>query len=246
MEEEQQFRRVSGEASYHAHSFSSNQPSREASYRAPSFSSNQQPTPPLRIQTSTGSVPRLAHGSQTNLSITPLSLRPRTDTTRSADTVSPTSRSSLDMGFRIRSRDPPDPASRAASIRAARLAFTEKEAAKARKAEEEELKAANRQIRKREKREDGHRRKSSVKEEDGARFNAINEKTLAVPGREHSDLTPVPSHQIPPPEPVDGPGPVRANTQSSAKHVAKGRWVGFWIWLRTRVFKLGKKVGTAT
>jgi hypothetical protein len=95
--------------------------------------------------------------SQLNLAGTPSSYhRLRADTLSPVGTTSPTSRSSFDMAFRPRRRSSADPASRAASIRAAREAFSEREAAKAEKAAREERK----QLRKRERREAEQRAKA--------------------------------------------------------------------------------------
>ncbi|KZF21969.1 hypothetical protein L228DRAFT_268475 [Xylona heveae TC161] len=202
--------------------------------------------PPLRVQTSMNSVPRIGHGSQTSLLNSPYSIRARTDTLRSVDTASPSTRSSLDRGFRIRTREPLDPASRAASIRAARQAFSEKEEAKARKAEEDEYKAACREHRKREKQEEGERRKSESREFRARRTSSsLNEKIDSLPGREFAGLTPVQSRDIPPPTPnvyVDAAGPA---SNITTKRAIKSKWMGFWTWLRTRVFKIGRKVSHA-
>ncbi|KAI9810593.1 MAG: hypothetical protein M1827_006155 [Pycnora praestabilis] len=203
--------------------------------------SSRNTTAPLRIQTNTSST-RLVYGSQTNLAGTPLSNRMRTDAESLADTVSPISRSSLDKTPRIRSTSNLDPTTRAASIAAARQAFSEKELAKAKKAEKEELRQADRQR----KREEGGRRKSETKVR--SRSNTLNEKIEPLEGREYSNLTPVPTQSRPLPvvEVGEPPRPTRTNTNLTAKSVAKSRWIGFLTWLKTKIFNLGRKVATTT
>ncbi len=116
-------------------------------------------SPPVlhHLDTASGSMTQYATESQSNLAGTPSSYhRLRADTLSPVGTTSPTSRSSFDMAFRPRRRSSVDPASRAASIRAAREAFSEREAAKAEKAAREERK----QLRKRERREAEQRAKA--------------------------------------------------------------------------------------
>ncbi len=218
------------------------QTARETPRHTPVTSISHQAPPSLRIQTNTSST-RLLHGSQTNLSSTPSSMRPRVEGMSATDTVSPISRSSMDTGFRKRSRSNTDPAARAATIQAARQAFTEKESAKARKAQQEELRALERQR----KREGGGRKRSDAP----ARINVLsydlNEKSEPVAGREYMNLTPVPSHAAPirVSDVTDTPAArVRSNTNANTttKGAAKSRWIGFLTWLRTKIFRLGKKV----
>ncbi|KAK2744019.1 hypothetical protein FQN57_004472 [Myotisia sp. PD_48] len=70
------------------------------------------------------------------------------------DAISHIPRSSLEFPFRSKSRSSTtDPAARAAAVQAARQAFEEKEAAKLRKLEEQTLKAQDKELRRRERRE---------------------------------------------------------------------------------------------
>ncbi|KAI9719380.1 MAG: hypothetical protein M1812_003451 [Candelaria pacifica] len=216
------------------------QAGRETPRHTPNTSVSHQAPPSLRIQTNTSST-RLLHGSQTNLSSTPSSMRPRVEAMSATDTVSPVSRSSMDTGFRKRSRSNTDPAARAASIQAARQAFTERESAKARKAQQEELKATERQR----KREGGGRKRSDVPPRIHVVNDDLNEKSAPMAGREYAHLTPVPSHAIPirVSDVTDSPVmPVRSGTNVTTKGAAKSRWIGFLTWLRTKIFRLGKKV----
>ncbi|KAI9754985.1 MAG: hypothetical protein M4579_004459 [Chaenotheca gracillima] len=197
------------------------------------------PVPPLRIHTDLSSS-RLPYGSQSNLAGTPSSHRFVGETMTSPDAATPKSRSSLEQAFRIRSKEPLDPASRAASIRAARQAFTEKEELKAQKAEEEALKAANREHRKREKREAHPRRHSLVQDRSKRNSNATSEKAVGVLGREYSSMAPAPISPTRDPEP--GRPPRRSGTAQTTKGAAKGSWVEFMVWLKTRILKLGRKM----
>ncbi|KAI9806574.1 MAG: hypothetical protein M1833_003761 [Piccolia ochrophora] len=219
---------------------------REASYRpSASYSPSQGQPPPLRIHTNNSST-RLVSGSQTNLASTPMSFRARGETISPIETGSPISRSSMDRAFKMRSRDNSTPASRAASIRAARQAFEEKEAAKDQKAEEEERKAAERASRKREKREEADRKRAASearrREKGGPKpsttrkkASATDEKPEQLAGTAYANLQPADNV-----EPVVGQGPKRTNTATTAS--AQSTWVGFMIWLKTRFLKLGRKM----
>ncbi len=209
---------------------------RDASYRAASVTSPHPTLPPLRIHT--GSSTRLAGGSQSNLAGTPSSMRPRADTMSPVETMSPISRSSIEVAFRLRSRVETDPASRAASIHAARQAFSEKEATKAKKAEKEELRALERENRKREKREDSQRRKGDGKDRARAKSSTLSEKQAPVSSMGYSDMPPA-SNLTNAAASMGGDTGARNPSVSSA---ARSRWVLFLTWLRTKIFKLGKKV----
>ena len=162
------------------------------------------------------------------------------------DTMSPISRSSIEMAFRLRSRAETDPVARAASIQAARQAFSEKEAAKAKKAEKEELRALERENRKREKREESQRRKGQGKERSGLKSSSSNEKQSTVQSTLYSDVPPA-SNLANAAASMGGHGRVRrSNTNPSVTSTAKGRWLQFLTWLRTKIFKLGKKVSPTT
>lgn len=151
------------------------------------------------------------------------------ETTSTLDTASPVSRSSLDFVFRSRTRNSMEPVSRAATVQAARQAFEEKEAEKARRLQRQQMKAEEREARRREKQ---HSRKSSKDE----------------PPQPQSKPKPVDStlsEKAGVPDAADhGPSPPRpSRTRSRAlKSQSKNTWVLFMTWLRTRVFKLRRKI----
>ncbi|KAI9842065.1 MAG: hypothetical protein M1837_007490 [Sclerophora amabilis] len=195
---------------------------------------------PLRIQTDLSSS-RLVHGSQTNLAQPPSSLRLGADTMSASEPSPPVSRSSLEQALRIRNREPLDPSSRAASIRAARLAFTEKEDIKAEKAVQLELKAADREHRRRERREAAQRRRSEAKEQRVLSRSATNEMVEVLAGREYSSMKPaqprLDSGMDSGPEQSQ-----RMNPPSKSQSSAQSTWVSFIVWLKTRLLKLGRKM----
>lgn len=212
--------------------------------RSGSVSSTPGASAPLRIHTS-GSSTRLGSYSQTSLPITSPPTHTR-DTLKSIDTTtSPSSRTSFDkaFGFIRGGRDSPvDPASRAASIRAARQAYQEKEAAKERKAEKEAMKQADRDNRKKSKQEERHRRKSDVKEKRSR--SVSNEKMMTpVAGREYSNYTPAHSRSLPARvATVDLNKEMRTAPQVTTRRAAKSRWLAFVTWFRTRLLRFGKRL----
>ncbi|OCL08164.1 hypothetical protein AOQ84DRAFT_364364 [Glonium stellatum] len=212
--------------------------------RSGSISSTPGASAPLRIHTS-GSSTRLGSYSQTSLPITSPPTHAR-DTLKSVDTTtSPSSRTSFDkaFGFIRGGRDSPvDPASRAASIRAARQAYQEKEAAKERKAEKEAMKQADRDIRKKTKQDERLRRKSDAQEKRSR--SVSNEKmTTPIPGREYSNYTPAHSRSLPARvATVDPNKEMRTTPQVTTRRAAKSRWLAFVTWFRTRLLRFGKKL----
>lgn len=177
-------------------------------------------SPRLSLQTQEDPFIRLHGTSQTNLTGRP-SLGYSRDTGSMLDTASPISRSSLDFSFRTKTRTSMDPLSRAATVQAARQAFEEKEAAKARKLEEQQLKAEARQMRRKEKqpwraspRQDEYREHAWPKD-------APEVHGVPAPSRPASQAEPAPATWKPQP---------------------KNRWMHFLTWLRTRVFKIRRRV----
>jgi hypothetical protein len=135
----------------------------------------------------------------------------------------------------MRGRTNTDPASRAASIQAARQAFEEKEAAKTRKAEKQQLKALDREARKKEKLE-WRRSVGSADTREKSRHDASpgRDKTDSIRGIDYGTL---PKETKPEPdEPVRKPG------KPHGPKDAKSTWMLFLTWLRTRIFKLRRKV----
>ncbi|RAL07543.1 uncharacterized protein BO97DRAFT_438318 [Aspergillus homomorphus CBS 101889] len=130
------------------------------------------------------------------------------------DTTSPVSRSSLDFVFRSKTRSSMDPIARAATVQAARQAFEEKEAAKTWRFEAQQLKAERKQNRQKER----HWR------------NGLDEDDVESTNKEK----PAPEVLQPSESPSSQPG--------GWKSQSKNTWVLFLTWLRTRVFKLRRKI----
>ncbi len=233
----------------------------ESSLQSRSMSSTPSMASPLQIQT-TNLPTILTNHSQTSFSTAATGNRPRRDTIKSIDTTSPSSRTSLDKAFHfIRGRDSPvDPASRAASIRAARQAYREKEEAKARKADMESLKRQDKQEkRQRSKQEAATPPQQPAPKGAGTRparsrtgsGTLLNEKADggAVQGLDYASFSPAHTRSLPRTGPPGGLGPVppeRAATGLSTVKTAKSRWLGFVTWLRTRLLKLGRKLHLAS
>jgi hypothetical protein len=215
----------------------------------------------LRIHTNNSSTPLAGSYSQSSVSLTsPINPpRARGDTLKSIDTTSPSSRTSFDQTYRfIRGgRDSPvDPASRAASIRAARQKFEEEQRAKERKYEKVAHKQQERDYRKQQKKEDHQRRKSETL--DRSEINRTRtvstdyEKTPrpslggrpSVGGRQYSDHREAHSNSLP--KLVTTVDPEKAAAFSSTPKVtksraAKGTWLRFVTWLKTRLLRMSGK-----
>ncbi|KAF1851410.1 uncharacterized protein K460DRAFT_373425 [Cucurbitaria berberidis CBS 394.84] len=205
----------------------------------------------LRIHTNNSSTRLAGSYSQSSVSLTsPVAQsRARGDTLKSIDTTtSPSSRTSFDQTCRfIRGgRDSPvDAASRAASIRAARLKFEEDERAKERKYEKETHKQLERDYRKQLRKEDHTTRKSETldRTDDYKRSRSAsdtqNEKTPrpSVGGRQYSDHREAHSNSLPKyvatVDPEKQSGAVPKVTKSRA-----GRWLRFVTWFKTRLLRM--------
>ena len=172
--------------------------------RAPSC-----PAPPrLSLHIQDDSFTRLPGISQTNVAS-----RPSFGYSRD-ETASPMSRTSLDFVFRSRTRTSTDPISRAATVQAARQAFEDKEAAKSRRLEKQQVKAEERHSRRRLKRNPSDDLTSPVAQS----TEEISEKPRWSTVHE------------------------RDEPSASWKSQSKSTWVLFMTWLRTRVFKFRRKV----
>ncbi|EPS30870.1 hypothetical protein POX_b02135 [Penicillium oxalicum] len=184
------------------------------SHRTGRTSSTTVPRPSLQIDDD--SFTRLPGISTTNVSGRP-SFGYSRDNGSTVDTTSPSSRPSLDFVFRNRTRTSTDPVSRAATIQAARQAFEEKEAAKARRLEKQQLKAEERQGRRLVKR---HSPEGQATSAHPSTVN-LSEKT-----------------------PEAGTPNITSSDRSSPswKSQSKSTWVLFMTWLRTRVFKFRRKI----
>ncbi|KAJ5895516.1 hypothetical protein N7495_007207 [Penicillium taxi] len=189
------------------------------------------PEPPRPVRTVSGSTPRLSLQieddsytrlpgiSQTNVSGRPSFGYSRDNGSALDTTASPISRTSLDYVFRSRTRTSTDPISRAATVQAARQAFEEKEAAKTRRLEKQQIKAEEKQIKR--------------------RVNRTNSEGLESPAARSSEKV---SEEPRNPEvpPVMG---IHDRQQSASwKSQSKSTWMLFITWLRTRVFKFRRKL----
>ncbi|KAJ5890645.1 uncharacterized protein N7473_006873 [Penicillium subrubescens] len=182
------------------------------------------PMPRLSLQIDDDSFTRLPGISQTNVSGRP-SFGYSRDNGSTVDTASPISRPSLDFMFRSRTRTSTstDPASRAATIQAARQAFQEKEAAKARRLEKQQSKAEERQTRRLVKRTSPEAQNpppAPPREE----ISEKKEKNGSPKGPKR--ISKVYDDEPPP----------------SWKSQSKSTWVLFMTWLRTRVFKFRRRL----
>ncbi|KAJ9668427.1 hypothetical protein H2201_001475 [Coniosporium apollinis] len=237
---------------YRSRTFDVNRRSRSPSAPPPN---TLPPLPPLQIPSipSSASMTRLGSHSQTSLHSSTPTGRPRKSTVASIETCTSTSsRPSVDKAFSfIRGRDAPvDPESRAASIRAARIAYKEKEEAKDRKAEKEALKKQDKDSRKLAKREYRQRSKSTVDERRTRTRTLSGSETVGsapVGGRKYSDYTPAHTLSLPAYVPTGAPprGP-RAQPERSSRKKASSGWLSFITWLRTRLLKLGRKLHLAS
>ncbi|RAK75379.1 uncharacterized protein BO72DRAFT_460493 [Aspergillus fijiensis CBS 313.89] len=167
----------------------------------------------LSLHIQDGSMPRSPAISQTNITGR-TSFGYSRENGSTLDTTSPVSRSSLDFVFRSKTRGSMDPLARAATVQAARQAFEEKEAAKTWRIEAQQMKAEKKQTRHKER----HRR-TGIDQVDVESTN--NEK-------------PAPETL----QPSDSPGSHPTGWKSQSKNT----WVLFLTWLRTRVFKLRRRI----
>ena len=214
------------------------------SNRTPSLTSNTSPivgSQPLRIQTKQPSSSRLALAtSHTSLSNS-LALSP--DLTSPIDTMSPTSaiRTSIDKGFRIRSRSEVDTRVRSETIQEARRKFQEKEQAKEERAAREEIRAMEKRNQKEARQiERGHRRSSAS---DGTR-NKRSKSDLTVQekdgfiGRQYDSVP----GQTPPYTQEGYEQPRRSQTGfSGTKKKTHSTFTKFMMWVRTRFLRMGGK-----
>ncbi|KAJ5631720.1 uncharacterized protein N7484_011820 [Penicillium longicatenatum] len=173
------------------------------------------PVPRLSLQIEDDSFIHLPEVSSTHLPSRP-SFGYSRDNGSTLDTTSPISRPSLDYVFRSRTRTSTDPVSRAATVQAARQAFEEKEAAKARRLEKQQMKSEERR----------RRAKHNLPGDQESPAVQSNENISEKPPRPH------------------GSQGVGADQQPSAswKSQSKSTWVLFMTWLRTRVFKFRRKL----
>lgn len=203
--------------------------------------------PPLHVRS--GSISRLTSSSQTNLPGTPSSLRFNTDTITPSEMVSPTTRTSLESAFRMRSRSNTantinDPTAQAATVQQLRRQFQEKEAAKELKYQAAEARAQEKEAKRQEKREEGERRTSEKKERKRARSNAASEKSGILAAGE-----PLPVIQMLPQETSESRASQqrrREDTAGKAGEAARSKWSLFWFRITTMWLRLKKKMSRSS
>lgn len=148
--------------------------------------------------------------------------------------MSPTSRrSSIEKIFTKRSRTTSDPATRAASIQAARMAFNEREAIKELKAEQEEIKALEREMRRKEKIEAAKLKAKHPRPE----FDEKDDEVVA--GREYSTFAPTAAEA----HGSSAGGTAGKKSKLLKKPKAPQWWMEFVIWFKTRLYKMRRTVG---
>jgi hypothetical protein len=210
----------------------------------------------LRTHTNNSSTRLAGSYSQSSVSLTSPVVGPsraRGDTLKSIDTTtSPSSRTSFDQTYRfIRGgRDSPvDPASRAASIRAARMKFEEEQRAKDRKYEKVAHKQQEKDYQRQLKKEDQRRQSETIDRTEVLRSRTIShdyEKTPrpSVGGRQYSDHREAHSNSLPKLITTVDPEkavPISAAPKVTKSRAAKGRWLRFVTWLRTRLLRMSGK-----
>lgn len=211
----------------------------------------------LRIHTNNSAIRLTGNYSQSTISLTsPVAhARSRGDTLKSIDTAaSPSSRTSFDQGLRfIRGgRDSPlDAASRAASIRAARAKFEEEELAKERRYERELNKQAERDHRRQTKKEEQRRKPEATDGADYKRSPTISDTAISekqprpsVGGRQYSDHREAHVNSLPKHVSTVDLEKADVTPEVTTKRAAKGRWLSFVTWFKTRLLRMSRKVST--
>jgi len=163
--------------------------------------------------------------------------------------ASPSLRSSIDKGFRIRSRSGEvDTRVRSETIQEARRKFQEKEKLKEEKAAKEEIRAMEKKQQKEARQiEKGHRQ-SSASESTTTRSKrsksdlTMREKGDDFFGRDYNTV----SLSTPPFIAEEHEQPNRSHTaMSNTKKKTHSAWTKLMMWLRTRFIRLGKKKRTS-
>ncbi|KAI4194127.1 MAG: hypothetical protein LQ346_003753 [Caloplaca aetnensis] len=197
--------------------------------------------PPLHVRT--GSTPRLASSSQTNLPGTPSSLRLQTD---NIDTpvAMPSTRTSFDSMFRKRSRANTieDPVARAAQVAVLRKEFDERERFKDEQRREQEARKAQKEAKRQQKRDESQQRKSETIARKRAQSNTMSEKSATRAYQAQQDTM---SRQT-----TGGGGSTaqRPQTRGSSKRAGgagkavANKWQLFVFWLKTMLLKLKRKM----
>lgn len=219
------------------------------SNRTPSLTSTASPInvqPSLRIQTKQSSSSRLALGtSHTSLNnyLSPLS----PDLVSPVDTMTPGSaiRTSIDIGFRVRSRSDADPRHQKESVQEARRKWMEREQAKEEKAAREEIAKLEKRNQKEARQiERGHRRSSASNDTRSKRSKSdLTMKSEKGPfGTDYGSTTPQDLPYTTPSAEGFEETPSRSQTAAlNAKKKTHSAWTKFMMWFRTRFIRLGRK-----
>jgi hypothetical protein len=139
-----------------------------------------------------------------------------------------------------------DPMARAASIHAARLAYTEREEAKERKAEKEEARRLDREKKKLGRKEERQRRRSDAEEVRRARGDSSNEKVDMFAGKAYDDNKPAHARSLParveapPPTSKGRSGRGMGRQEEGKRRGARSKWLSFMAWFRTRLLRLSR------
>ncbi|KAL8688112.1 MAG: hypothetical protein Q9218_005892 [Villophora microphyllina] len=188
--------------------------------------------PPLHVRT--GSAPRHANTSQTNLPGTPSSLRKQSDNVETPIAMAST-RTSFESMFRKRSRanTSEDPVVRAAQVAVLRKEFDERERLKEQARQEQESRKAQKEAKKQQKRDESQHRKSENRARKKANSNAASEKSAmrayeAQQGSLSAQTTGRPQTK----------GSMKA--AGGAGKAATSRWQLFVFWLKTMLLKMKK------
>ncbi|KAH8728533.1 hypothetical protein GQ44DRAFT_702436 [Phaeosphaeriaceae sp. PMI808] len=206
----------------------------------------------LRLHTNNSSTRLAGSYSQSSVSLTsPVApSRSRGDTLKSVDTAtSPSSRTSFDHATRFArgGRDSPiDAASRAASIRAAREKFEADERAKELKYEREAHKHAEREYRKQQKKEErkseAHDRNDFTRSRSASDTQNEKQPRPSVGGRQYSDHREAHSHSLPKYVTTVDLEKQDAAPQVTKSRAAKGTWLRFVTWFKTRLLRMTRGV----
>ncbi|KAI4170927.1 MAG: hypothetical protein LQ343_004585 [Gyalolechia ehrenbergii] len=189
--------------------------------------------PPLHIRTGSGS--RVINSSQTNLPITPSSLRQKADNPEIPIGMAST-RTSFDSMFRKRSRanTNEDPVVRAAQVAILRKEFDERERMKDETRREQEARKAQKEAKRQQKRDESQQRKS---ESQARKSNAMSEKSAIRAFRAQQETM---SRQTTGGEDTGRRPQTRGSmkTAGGAGKAVMNKWQLFVFWFKTLLLRM--------
>ncbi|KAL8939469.1 MAG: hypothetical protein Q9216_003336 [Gyalolechia sp. 2 TL-2023] len=189
--------------------------------------------PPLHVHT--GSGPRLTNSSQTNLPITPSSLRQKSENPETSIAMAST-RTSFDSMFRKRSRanTNEDPVVRAAQVAVLRKEFDERERMKDETRREQEARKALKEAKRQQKRDESQQRKS---ESQARKSNAMSEKSAQRAFQAQQETM---SRQTTGGEGTRRRPQTRGSTKTAggAGKAVMNKWQLFVFWFKTLLLRL--------